>query len=128
MHEYPATQRIIEIACAKAAEHGSPRVRSIDLVVGEDAGYIGESIRLYFGMIAAGTACADAELRIRHIRPQLRCTGCGALFERRPFSFQCPHCQATGRPSEIGREFYVEAVELERADGGTTATGGRTDV
>ena len=127
MHEYPATVRIIDIACTKAAERGSPRVRSIDLVVGEDAGYIGESIRLYFGLIAAGTACADAELRIRSIRPQLRCPNCGTMFERKPFSFQCPNCQTTGHPSEIGKEFYVETVELDMADG-TTVTGGRTDV
>ncbi len=128
MHEYPATQRIIEIACAKAAEQGSPRVRSIDLVIGDDAGYIGDSIRLYFGLIAAGTACEDAELRIRHIRPQLHCPACGRQFERKPFSFACPDCQTPGRPSSVGKEFYVESVELVKADGSTAPSGGKTDV
>lgn len=128
MHEYPATQRIIDIACTKAAEYGAPRIRSVDLVVGDDAGYIGESIRLYFGLIAAGTACGDAELRIRSVRSQLRCPGCSALFERKPFTFQCPHCGTDGHPSEIGKEFYVEAIELIQADGVMAKSGGKTHV
>lgn len=112
MHEYPATLRIVEIACAEAAAHGSRIVQTIHLVVGDDAGYVGETIALYFDLIAAGTACATARLDIRRIKPQLQCPACQRHFVRRPFSFACPDCGTAGHPTAIGKEFYVESVDF----------------
>ena len=77
--------------------------------------YVGETIRLYFGLIAAGTACEEAELVIRSIKPQLQCPQCGTVFIRKPFSFMCPVCQTLGHPTAIGKECYVEAIEVEPA-------------
>ena len=49
MHEGPVTEEIIRIACeAAAAQQG--RVTAISLVVGEDSGFIGESIQMYFNV------------------------------------------------------------------------------
>jgi len=109
MHEYPLTQRIIETAAKYA---GGAKVRKISLVIGESSGVLGDSIRLYFDIIARGTVCADAEIEIESVRPMLRCAVCGALFERKPFSFACP-CGGEGVPTEIGREFYVKQIEVE---------------
>lgn len=115
MHEYPITQRIVEIA-DKQAEIEQARVTGIDLVVGDDSGFIGESIGMYFDIIAEGTRCAGAKLSIERVRPMLRCESCGELFARAPFSFTCPACGGEGLPSEIGKEFYVRSVELETED------------
>ena len=73
MHEYPATLRIVEIACEQAASHGGRKVQTIHLVVGDDAGYVGDTVQLYFELIAADTACADAQLAIRRVKPRLQC-------------------------------------------------------
>lgn len=115
MHEYPITLRIVEIANSQAAE-AHARVTGIDLVVGDDSGFIGESIQMYFDVIAEGTPCAGARLTIERVRPKLQCTACGAYFEREPFSFACPACGGDGRPTKIGKEFYVKSVELETED------------
>ena len=115
MHEGPVTQEIIRIA-SEAAEQENGRVTVINLVVGEDSGFIGESIQMYFDVMAQGTPCEGALLYIEGIKPKLRCTRCGQLFYRRPFSFTCPACGGDGRPTEIGKEFYVKNVELEVAD------------
>jgi len=112
MHEYPVTVRIVEIA-SETAEKNNGRVRRIDLVVGEDSGFIGDSIQMYFDVIAEGTPCEGATLHIEGIKPMLRCETCGKLFERKRFSFQCPFCGGDGGPTEIGKEFYVKSVELE---------------
>lgn len=113
MHEYPATQRIVAIACEQSALHSNRPVQAIHLVVGDDAGYVGDSIQLYFELIATDTACADARLEIRRIRPQLQCPACHRFFERKPFSFACPDCGTTSHPSAIGKEFYVESIDFE---------------
>ncbi|WNX86259.1 hydrogenase maturation nickel metallochaperone HypA [Agathobaculum sp. NTUH-O15-33] len=115
MHEYPITQRIVQIATAEADKaHG--RVTGIDLVVGDDSGFIGESIQMYFDIISEDTPCAGAALHIERVRPKLKCGACGAYFERKPFSFACPACGGDGAPTGIGKEFYVKSVELEVDD------------
>ena len=115
MHEYPVTVRLVEIAEDAARQHGG-RVRGIDLVVGEDSGFVGESIQMYFDVVAEGTLCEGATLRIHGVRAKLRCEQCGAYFLRRPFSFTCPACGGEGRPSEVGKEFYVQSVDIEMPD------------
>ena len=112
MHEYPVTLEIVRIAEKTAREKGG-LVKAIHLVVGEDSGFIGESIQMYFDVISEGTLCEGARLTIRDIKPKMRCDRCGALFERKRFSFTCPRCGGDGSPTEIGKEFYIESVDLE---------------
>ncbi|GHV05841.1 hypothetical protein FACS1894217_03430 [Clostridia bacterium] len=110
MHEYAVTREIIHIAERHA---GGAAVSKINLVVGDYSGFVAESIELYFGIIAEGTACENAALDIERVAPQLRCKACGGLFSRRPFEFDCPVCGGDGAPSEVGREFYVRSVEVD---------------
>ena len=50
------------MADEKAREAGAAAVTRIRLVCGGRSGYVCESIRLYFGMMAEGTLCEGAEL------------------------------------------------------------------
>lgn len=113
MHEYPVTVRIVEMASEEAKKEKQALVRRINLVVGEDSGFIGESIQMYFDIVAQGTACEGAVLTIEPVRAKLKCRACGTYFERRPFSFTCPACGGEGGPCEIGKEFYIKNLELE---------------
>jgi hydrogenase nickel incorporation protein HypA/HybF len=112
MHEYPVTLQIIRIAEKKAREADATRVCSISLVVGDQSGFIGDSIQMYFDVIAEGTLCEGAVLDICHVRPKLRCETCDSLFERKPMSFACPVCGHDGMPTEIGKEFYIRHIEV----------------
>ena len=112
MHEYPVTVRIVEIA-SETAEKNNGRVRRIDLVVGEDSGFIGDSIQMYFDVMQEGTLCEGATVEIKRIKPKLKCPACGELFERKPMSFACPVCGTDGGPTDIGKEFYIESIEVE---------------
>jgi hydrogenase nickel incorporation protein HypA/HybF len=60
MHEYPITLRIVEIANQQANE-ANGRVTGIHLVVGDESGFIGESIQMYFDVIAEGTPCEGSQ-------------------------------------------------------------------
>jgi hydrogenase nickel incorporation protein HypA/HybF len=113
MHEYPLTQRIVDIAVREAEKKGARRVVSVRLVIGETSGIIAESVQMYFDLIAEGTAAAGAELLVTSVKPEMRCPQCGKNFIRPRFSFSCPDCGTLGNPTEKGREFYIESVELE---------------
>jgi len=113
MHEYPITCEIIRIAKEHAERHEAKAVVQINLVIGDDSGFIGDSIEMYFEEIGRGTLCEGAHISIEYIKPKLECTGCKALFERTLFSFACPLCGLMGRPTSIGREFYVKSIEIE---------------
>ena len=115
MHEYPIARQIVEIASKAAQEQGARAVSKIFLVVGDATGYLADCIKMYFDLIAADSICQGAEIEIERVKPLLRCETCGELFERKPFSFECP-CGGQGRPTDIGREFYVKAIEVEEND------------
>lgn len=112
MHEYPITQRIIEIAQEFAKKNDANEVKQINLVVGDYSGYVSSSIELYFDIIAEGSLSQHATLNIERIQPKLKCNNCGELFIRKPFSFQCPICGGEGSPTEIGKEFYIKSIEI----------------
>ncbi|MDF2540479.1 MAG: hydrogenase expression/synthesis HypA [Herbinix sp.] len=110
MHEYPITQRIIEIAQEYAVNNQAQDVKQINLVVGDYSGYVASSIDLYFGIIAEGSLCEHAKLNIERIVPKLKCNRCGELFTRQPYSFECPGCKGEGSPTDIGKEFYIKSI------------------
>lgn len=113
MHEYPITQQIVKLAVERAMECRAVRIIKIGLVVGEMTGFVGDSIKMYFDAIAKGTLAEGADIDIRYVRPKLKCTRCGEYFERQKYSFQCPCCEGQGAPTEIGKEFYIEEIEIE---------------
>lgn len=119
MHEYPATLEIIAIAERHARQHGASRVAAIRLVVGENSGYLPESIEMYFDIIAGEGVCKGARLEFERVKPLLRCRKCGTLFQRKPFLFACPEagCGGEGEPTEIGREFSVKSIEIDANEG-----------
>lgn len=113
MHEYPITQQIIKIAENHCKKAGGTKVTKVNLVIGDYSGYVGESVQMYFDIIAEGTLCEGAVVKIKHIEPKLKCTQCGRLFKKRPLSFDCPRCGGQGEPTDIGKEFYIESIEIE---------------
>ncbi len=110
MHEYPITQRILEIAEEYAVQNNADEIMEINLVVGDYSGYVASSIELYFDIIAEGSRSANAKLNIERVVPKLKCEDCGEYFERKPFTFCCPYCGGEGRPTDIGQEFFIKSI------------------
>lgn len=113
MHELPITEKIVKIAEDHCRENGGTKVTKIHLVIGENSGIVGSSVQMYFDVITEGTLCEGAELEMTPVKPKLRCKSCGHLFVRAPFSFSCPECGGDGEPTDIGREFYIDTIEVE---------------
>jgi hydrogenase nickel incorporation protein HypA/HybF len=113
MHEYPITEQIIKIAGEHCRKANGSKVTKVNLVIGDYSGYVGESVQMYFDIISQDTICEGALVNIEHVKPMLRCPECGELFHKRPMSFDCPKCGGLGEPTEIGKEFYIESIEIE---------------
>ena len=108
----PVTEQIIKIVTEHGQKARASKIERIRLVVGERSGYICESIQMYFDIISKGTLCEGAMLEIETVKPKLKCPSCGVLFERRPMRFDCPGCGTDGEPTDIGREFYIDSIEI----------------
>jgi len=113
MHEYPITEQLVKIAVDHCKEAKAEKVIKIKLVCGDYSGFVPESIHMYFDLIAEGTLCDGAEIDIIRVRPKMKCPACGELFERAHLSFACPKCGTDGEPTKIGKEFYIESIEVE---------------
>lgn len=116
MHEYPVTLEIIRLAEQAARQQGADSVGLISLVIGDLSGYVGDSVRMYFDIISKGTLCEGCELEIKRIETKLKCDSCGKLFKRKPYSFDCPFCGGEGLPTDTGKEFYIDYIEVKKSE------------
>lgn len=113
MHEFPITQQIVKIAEETAKKNNARKIISISLVMGELSGFVEESIRMYFEMIAKGTLAEGSKLEITYIESRMFCPKCKKYFKREKYSFDCPECKISGEPSKTGKEFYIKDIEVE---------------
>ena len=84
---------------------------SIRLRVGQLSGIVPGCLREFFPIAAAGTAAEGARLDIEPLPARIRCPDCG--YEGPPEGSACPRCGGAAFRLIAGREFYVEAMEVE---------------
>ena len=112
MHELPVTEDILRIAAEHAQKAGATRVTRINLVIGELASFIDDSIQFYFELLSPGTLAEGALLYFQRIKTRFRCRQCGHEFEPESRNWTCPACSALGGDVIAGKEFYVESIEV----------------
>lgn len=113
MHELSVTEEMLRIATEHAQEAQAKRITSIHLVVGDLSSIVDDSVQFYFDFLSKGTIAEGARLRFTRVAPRLRCRKCGGEFAMRPMDWTCPHCGAAGGDVVAGREFYLDAIEVE---------------
>ena len=111
MHELPVVLDIVRVMDEEAEKRGFKEVTQIDLVIGELSSIIGESVQMYFEIVAENSVCAGAKLTFEHRPAMLKCELCGREFPHER-SFNCPDC---GGDSVLvkgtGREFYIRSFD-----------------
>ncbi len=112
MHELSVTQSVLDIALTHAERAGATRVLAIDLVIGELATIVSDSVQFYWDMIAQGTPAEGASLRFTRLPLELRCIDCGRVFTPTD-SFGCPDCSGSHVRVHQGEEMRVESIEVE---------------
>ncbi len=113
MHEYAVTRSIVKIVAAEAEKAGARKVTRIHLVIGDLSTIVDDSVRMYFPMIAAGTVAEEAELVFKRVKAEFYCKHCRRNFVKPAHGFECPVCGGLGTPTDVGKEFYVESIEIE---------------
>jgi hydrogenase nickel incorporation protein HypA/HybF len=115
MHEFSVVTYLLETVEAEAREHGASRVLTIDLVIGDRASIVDESLFFYFDMLKSGTLAEDAKLTARRVPSEFDCLECGNTYVASD-DFHCPVCGGIGRVSSKGSEFYIESIEIEKEE------------
>jgi hydrogenase nickel incorporation protein HypA/HybF len=113
MHEFAVTEEIIRMADDEAKKIGAKKITGIKLVIGDLSTFIDESVQMYFDILSKGTLAEGAELSFERICAQFKCNTCENIFNKPIKGFDCPSCGQIGSPTGVGKEFYIECIEVE---------------
>jgi len=112
VHELSIASYLIEAVSDQARQCGAERVTAINLVVGERAGVIEDSLRFCFEMLAPNTVADGAALRLRQTPMCFHCETCAADYSPAEAVFTCPRCGRYGQVVDDGAGLLIESLEV----------------
>lgn len=113
MHELSVTESILEISLRHAEAAKARRVLSLNLVIGQLASIVDDSVQFYWDIIAKDTIAEGARLNFERIPAELECLDCGARYSLDGREMACPSCQGIRVKIASGKEFYLSSIEVE---------------
>jgi hydrogenase nickel incorporation protein HypA/HybF len=113
MHELPVTQSLLEIALRHAQQSDAQRILSLNIVIGQFATIVDDSVQFYWDLIAQDTIAAGARLNFRRVPAELLCQECGQRYTPDPEELDCPTCHSNNVKIVSGREFFLESIDVE---------------
>jgi len=113
MHELSVTESILDIVRRHAERAGAQKVLRINLVIGELASIVDDSVQFYFEYLSQNTLAAGAELVFQRLPATLECSACGHRWSPRNADWTCTSCGQARACVVAGREFYVDSIEVE---------------
>lgn len=113
MHEYAVTKGLIDTSIDEASKIGAKKIVEIRIVIGDLSTIIDDSVQMYFDIMSEGTMAEGCKLIFKRVKAQFKCRQCEIMFEKPKHGFDCPNCGSLGYPTDIGREFYIESIEVE---------------
>jgi hydrogenase nickel incorporation protein HypA/HybF len=115
MHELAVTESLLNIATKHAVQAGAVRVTQLNLVIGQLASIVDESVQFYWDMLSEGTICAGAQLHFERKPATLKCLDCDQTYALDGALTDCPNCHSVRIKVMTGEEFFVESIEIEAA-------------
>jgi hydrogenase nickel incorporation protein HypA/HybF len=113
MHELALAESVVRIACAHAADR---RVAAIELRVGHLRQVVPSALEFSFTLVAEGTVCEGAALRMEAVPAGGVCRACGTDGPLGDFPLSCAGCGGLDVEVTRGEELCVEALELEERE------------
>ncbi len=116
MHELSVTQNLLALALRHAEKSGAARITRLNLVVGELASVIDDSVAFYWDLVSKDTPAEGAELTFRRIPGRMRCRDCGNEYQIKKGELACPQCESVKVAVSAGDEFLLESIEVQSAE------------
>lgn len=113
MHELSVMTYLLDTVEEQARRAGARKVCAINLVVGERASFVDDSLLFYFDFLTPGRLCEGARLNIRRTQMSFHCASCGGDYAPAEGHFRCPRCDRPGQITSDGREMLIESMEIE---------------
>jgi hydrogenase nickel incorporation protein HypA/HybF len=113
MHELAVTQSILDISLRHAQKAGAGKITGINLVIGEFASIVDDSVQFYWELYAQGTIAQNAQLHFERIAGEMTCTNCKLSFHPKDTDFACPDCKSEFVQITKGDEFRVDSIDVE---------------
>lgn len=113
MHELVVTQSILNIALENAKKADAKQITQINLLIGQMASLVDDSIQFYWDILSEGTIAVGAKLAIKRIPTEMRCFDCGHFFSPNSDTFDCPECNSIRVQVTQGDEMRVESIDVE---------------
>jgi len=113
MHEFSVMSYLLETVEEEARLAGANKVLAINLVIGERAGIVDDSLRFYFDMFTPGTLVEGAQLHVRRTSMRFHCGQCQCDYGQVGDDFCCPLCHTVGQLTADGSELLIESLEID---------------
>jgi len=113
MHELAVTQSILNIALENARKVDAKQITGINLLVGQMASLVDDSVQFYWDILSEGTIALGAKLNFKRIPTQMRCFDCSHIFSPSPDTFDCPACKSIRVQVIQGDEMRVDSIDVE---------------
>lgn len=117
MHELGITEQLLSLALRHAETARASRVTALNLVIGEFASVVDESLQFYWDFVAKGTIAEDAALHFERVPGMFQCSDCNHQFGMADFEGRCPHCGGSHTTIIDGTQFSLASIEIEEASG-----------
>lgn len=113
MHELSVTESLLKIALKHAEKANAKRVTDLNIVIGDLASMVDDSIQFYWEIIAKGTIAEQAKLNFRRLPAQLQCMTCSETYHPTDRELACPKCNGINVKIITGEEFALESIDVE---------------
>jgi hydrogenase nickel incorporation protein HypA/HybF len=113
MHELSVTESLLKIALKHAEKANAKRVTDLNIVIGDLASMVDDSIQFYWEIIAKGTIAEQAKLNFRRVPAELQCMTCFEKYHPTDRELACPKCNGINVKIITGEEFALESIDVE---------------
>ncbi len=113
MHELPFVESILKITLEHAEKAGAQRVIALDLVVGQMASIVDDSVQFYWDLLSKDTLAEGAQLHFKRLPAVYRCWDCGHEYQLDGEHLECPRCGSLRVQLVQGDEFRLESIDIE---------------
>ena len=113
MHELAVTESLLKIALQHAEKANARHVTDLNIVIGDLASMVDDSIQFYWEIIAEGTIAEQATLHFRRVPAELQCMTCFEKYPPTDRELACPKCGGINTKIIAGEEFALESIDVE---------------